>query len=800
MSIFKTAILGGDNTEEFEQSFASIAFQNIQKKAPKLMNYLLGFQLVDRNEDETKAIGVFGVQIDKQLIFLPVFFLSGDIKGQELMYLKNQDMFVPLKENWVNLVMRKRPQILGKGTKHTVQDMGVMQPNVSQVVLPPYMSAKYSSFMKQASAWVHDSGALPTLAKLSFDLDAADDVDNYVAGQDTGHAGLLERFIDRDARYVYALDRLCDAWPGVKQALAGHYGPNFLSNKLAACRAAKNTPAEPPTILKAKSTQPKTKCASVLPAKATEIVREKLAFITHNSPLLSAADKARLLRDGVIIADYRKEAEASSLYKTQKNIALTNPTETGVYEVLFRPGTFHKCLVIFGPYSGNGRHEYCTVVQLEDSDSDAGRPYVNVPANMLFIKSQLDLSQEKGDWFDNLPDNKPGVDGYYVAVSRNGQGSVAFELDEKQPQEQSFRAYFRCHCDSGSSEPVSGCVPSYESPAVVFGVRKGSSFYRQRNTLYIPEGAKVIEIRAPRECRKCDKTKDKCTCDYFDGAYKSLPELLYGGAEDLELALQAKTAELKLQADQCDIIIEGRRLSKKAALMSLVGEHGLREDVARDFLKQAEIDTVARRRICYAPGYPLRAKIAYGMGGFPEPTEGGTQYGMAQMPGMESYMGSDIPYVNAAVQTPMEQQMPVPGLEAGMNDPNVYNPMLMQDPMAAQMAQQSSEPGSKDIFDTAVLSALTKVVNPNNVVDDDLPVYAKALNKLGRRLFMFFWHNESFQERYGKKDLPELEDTLRNAFEMLGDLLLYLKQDSIDSLFGTSLSNIGPNIQATSRV
>ena len=55
---------------------------------------------------------------------------------------------------------------------------------------------------------------------------------------------------------------------------------------------------------------------------------------------------------------------------------------------------------------------------------------------------------------------------------------------------------------------------------------------------------------------------------------------------------------------------------------------------------------------------------------------------------------------------------------------------------------------------------------------------------------MFYWHNEEFKDRYGKQDLPELEDTLRNSFEILGDLVLFLKQKTIDPMLGDTNPDI----------
>lgn len=813
----KQATLGGAGENEFEKSFASIAFQHVQEKAPKLLDYMVGFQLVDRNEEDTKAVGVFGFQLDKQMVFVPVFFLSGDLKGHELMYLKNQDMFVPLKENWVNYILRKKPQNLGTGVSQTSQDMGVLQPNVSQVILPPFMSSKYSAYMEAAKSWVRDTGVMETLAKLSFDLDAADDADAYFGGETPEKSsGCLERLLDSDPRYDQALVTLCTAWPGVKEALDHHYGAEFLPTRVQNYQT-KRAAARTGSLFEApaRAWQPrKFPGGSLLKwAVADEPASpdvDKTQIITHNSPLLDEDTRSKLLRDGLLIRDARTGDEFTQQYNTQQPMTLSNPDETGVYDVLFSTGEFHKCLVIKAPYSGDGRHAHATVLQLGER-GEGGRPVANLPTKQIYVRQNPTTLEETGEWFKDLPDGRggSGSDGEYIAVSPNGEGTVPFELGDDLGNK-ARSAYFNCHCAGEQLGGVETSPPSplnpgpYDGPAVIFDVRRGNRFLAAGRALYIPDGAKLIETAPPRKCQSCSKTRDNCSCGYFQAkSREKVPKIMCGGPADLQLALTKKTAELKIQADHCDMILDGRRLSKKAALISLVAGHGLAEVDARRFLKQAELNDVAKWRIVYAAGYPRSEKRAYGMGGFPEPSEGGSQYGMGQMPAVDPNMGSDMPYVPVNMTGPVEQQMPVPGLEAGMNDPNIYNPMLVQDPLAAQQgaqqAQQAAGQGQKEVFDTSMMSALTKVVNPDNIVDDDLPIYAKALNKLGRRLFMFFWHNESFQERYGKKDLPELEDTLRNAFEMMGDLLLYLKQKSVDTLFGTSMSNIGPNIQDASR-
>ena len=52
--------------------------------------------------------------------------------------------------------------------------------------------------------------------------------------------------------------------------------------------------------------------------------------------------------------------------------------------------------------------------------------------------------------------------------------------------------------------------------------------------------------------------------------------------------------------------------------------------------------------------------------------------------------------------------------------------------------------------------------------------------RLGRLLMNFYWHQEQFSDHYGKSEMPEMEDAMRNAFESLGDVTLFLKERSVD--------------------
>jgi len=100
--------------QQIEQNLSEIAVSLISEKNPNLMEYYLGFDIIDKNDDGTRAAGIMGFKIGGQLVYVPVFFLNGKVKGTEVMYLKNSDTFVANNENWVNYIANQNPQDIGE--------------------------------------------------------------------------------------------------------------------------------------------------------------------------------------------------------------------------------------------------------------------------------------------------------------------------------------------------------------------------------------------------------------------------------------------------------------------------------------------------------------------------------------------------------------------------------------------------------------------------------------------------------------------------------------------------------------
>jgi len=791
MDRMKFAAIGGDQEQGFEQSFASLAYAYIQDKAPGLLDYMVGFQLVDRNDDNTKAVGIFGFKVGPQWVYAPVFFINGDLKGHELLYIKNKDTFVPMKENWINYLLSNRPHILGEPTPDNENQLGILQPDLTDMSNPPE-DGKFAS----------DRTRIPKLPKRALDevmpkLASWATKNPYTL---TKFAGLNDRsslqdFLKSDVRLVKLAMDIAKSYPSVKAAMRQFYGPTLFRDVLLGMRKE----ASHSSILDAAS-QPAQPIigGGILAKEAAADENPKVKVITdqvttENTPELTEAERGKLLTDSYLIKDHRDGKEVSRVYNTQVEMSLVNPDCTDTYEVLVKPNGFEKCLVIHHPHGPRGRKPHCVVVRLGGK-----KDYCNIHKTKLFVKEQARGKSDVEEWADwyksngsDRTDLRKGT--VAVIVSDNGQGTCAFEVEEDLGDD-CYRVYWKDY--GGDTRPdylpdvdyargIDTC--SSDCDIIYFNQREGSGFKSVNGKLYIPPEAKVVKIRDPDKCKKCSKEEYDCTCEYFrrDHKRKSDP-VKPGNLVDLQMEIMQKSAsgelpQLKIIVDNQEVCVNRARMSKKAALFHLVVEHGLREKVAKRMIREAELDRTGGKRyyVKYAQPYP--AMEGPGAPGMPGP-----QYGM------------DPAYGGVPMQNPQTDYQQVPELSAGNTDPSVYDPMQNIDPMAMQVAQQAGQTGQKEVFDTAMLSSMLKAVREDSIVDRYLGDLMKALDRLGRILFMFYWHNEEFTGRYGKQDLPELEDTLRNAFEVMGDLVLWLKEKTISPL-GTSVEAGVPGIDEAAR-
>ena len=760
----KKAELGGaGNDVQFEQAFSNLAHAYLKDKAPGLLDYEVGFELMERNEDNTKAVGLFGFKVGPQWLYAPVFFINGDLKGHELLYLKDQDQFVPLKENWLNYILRRKPASLGKKTDQNMARLGFLSPDLQAFSRPP---AKFASAVDKDEM----REGVRSFAKFACTNPSNDPkFDNALT---------LKSFLTKEAAHgkqafkelVKALIGTCQQFPKMAEAIEKVYGPDFIKN---AVDKLKSIPE--PGILSEEDVYIKPQEKKAL----TIMIR---SFNASSDGVMDSpkADKEKLLTDGVIFRDARTKDDTAIAYKVQEPTSIENPASTGVYDLLVCPFSMLKTIIFLMPHGPTGRHDFATVVNYTGE-----KHWINSHPGNLFTRPPRDGGQDAPEsknsgqsfakFFEELSSLSSLSKGnVYLAVSETGDASVPFEVLKVMGDSDGTSGYKVRYLDYASQ-----ARPKY-LPAVAKGAYSdfsgGMSHIGSGQNLYVTDkpGVRIKSINGdlyvPGNFKAVKLSGDSC-CG--DGA------IVPGDLNDLQHAIYQKSASLNVRHTGSEVSINGRVLDPQNALIHLVRDVSLREKQARVILEEAKTLKVANYIIhkpvkedagdlikSAAPGDPMDPSM---MGGTTAPAFPTQPTGMEQ-----TLLGS--------VQSsyPMQQAIPAMSGTSLQSNTAAYDPRL-PDPKTMAIGYNAAQSGQKEVFDTSMIGTLIKSVRDDTMVDRHLGDLMGGLDKIGRILFSFYWHKDKFEDRYGKKDMPELEDNLRNSFEQMGDLLLFLKQKTIDS-------------------
>jgi hypothetical protein len=667
----------------FEMQLAQLADAEISQNAPSLAPYKVGFQLVDKDDDETRGFGVSVYLVEgKQWIFVPVFFLNGRLRGYEMMFVPAQQAMRPNQESWISYVKSKLPHNLGKSPgKEGAKDRRMDGPGMIRT------GNKQSPFVKGASLMLPDE--LTDMA--SYD------------GLDIGNAIDLRRWVPKLGKRAAAdLVATLTSNPDFANAILRHYTPDELSGMV----------------------------KQAVEENVTTGVTE-LQVLTPDMPdaqKLEDKEKEVLMRDGIFVVDGRKET--STVFKQDSgHRCLATPTKNGPHDVLMSDGSFCRfhVMVLGGEeikhgsgYSSNKSPRLALVPY--DNPKIAIRP----PKDIMAWPADAE-GAEKPELGMSLGGLRDQPEMGQVMFFKNGRATVVDYT--KGP-----RTVVGSRVTINSYHSGYGC----KSLTLEMTGRPGKIYYAS-GTLFLPEDTRM--------CRMAKYDEEK---HYSFGNACTVTRQLLG---------KGGLKPLKVYSDGTSVTISGSELvkdplkievlDKKAAVISLVRKHGIEASVAKAMVKEASgglRPRAVRYLVKYAQEYPED---------------------------LSSIQGKDAPFE--------ESDEEVGGLP-------------QED---ADKAIKASENGVKDVMNVSVLKSLAMRHKPMDSVDDMVPDLMNAIDKVGRLLFLFYWHNDAFSDRYGKDSMDELEDSLRDLFRQLGDVALFFATKrvsadaSIDNMLGDLTEDLG---------
>lgn len=756
----KQASIDIPNRQQYESDFGKMAYVFLQDRVPQMIPYLVGFEVVEQEPDGTKAVGMFGFRVSSRFYYVPVFFINNQIKGMESIYDREADLMYPLMEEVVNDIINRKNIEIGGPPDEADVSKDLAAPDLTVLKRPPN---KGSDGYKYASAMHDFCSVWNDMQKKASDMFREDTDFQKMFGNAviSVKGGEFEKSASSD----------------LVTYLTHYGGPEAVKALWSKFASDVNYARAAATFYDLKEELSITEFDSALAPKRAQAALVNVITPDNEHTNLGEAEGTKLLSQGFVIKDEREEDDKSEVYSYEPTSEIVNPQDKGVYNVALAGNRTEKCMIL-KPSIGRINPHMVIVRKVDGTDS------FTASSDRVFILGSHEDPQDLKDAVKsqsiNLSEAKDNTQ--YVLVDEEGNCSTPFRIRYGASEDREHVNYVLSWCDNLD---YTGSNAQRADHEWVRRVDHDSSYHPQDDELIVRPGkgkAKMLNesLVVPEESYKLLAIEKGSSygcampCD-MDGE-GSKPEQKFYPASYTEVTdnlIKQSMHELRVDAyDQGSsflISLNGMKDSRepvnyKSASVRLVRDYGLPVDKTEIILKEASTRFKTQRMV----------KLAQ----------------MVQMPPMQQppdpYMGSEgVPIQqhwentqegNTAGQGPMPAQPRFGGeaeLQQGM------------DPMA--LAQEAAAMGQQQVFDHAGIAGLAGTNDTSAMIDTFIPTWTESLDKLGRLLFLFYWKNEEFAERFGSDDVADLEDNIRNVYNKFGELLYELKKKTIGAQAGDLL-------------
>jgi len=778
------------NEVEFEQNFFTLAFTYIIGKAPNLTDSMLGFEVVDKNDEGTAAVGVFKFDLGGKELFVPVFYNNGQLKGGELLYFKDQDLFVPNTPDQVNYIINKSKDSLGDPAESSEE--GRRNNDTSLRELYRTDSTKLAGDKpvgSKATNSLESEGDAPVKnikEKREKKDDCCPDPEDYkedsvsftdmcgekksgsileqwieaAVGEGPSWGSLPDFIKDSGTKTSSVFMRTMLKYPDLHEAVHKFYGDSFVEEM----RSVKESAAE--------SEEDFYKDVESTPEKVHVFVEG----VGHGlEEILTEDEKESLVTGGIAFRDSRHPGEKTLGYVVETDECWVNPSEAGKYELLTLSGEGVDVLVF--PHSVPRSSNSMFATSIDQKQHLSGCKSSEVLVKACFTD---------GDFKKEL-DKLPKAGSMNFQILKDG-----FDADGSQykficPKTQAVTDWFRLK-SKVSSDGVD-CLQGYNNGMDIAG------------DSYLNVDEVIISDKYDEICLVGDSylvPADACVLTKKD---KGCSKLTPGSLKDIQLKEQANMDKIKVSSlstgeylISSTAVAQPKTATHNNALKLLVVEHGLGVKEARDIMDEVRNTRSKELHVAYGECYPLSKQAAgydrRAVGGAPQaPAFPDSQESFDSQLGVNTMQSQDEElFAGGEMVTPPYAGDQIQGMHGGIpsgNPPPGGEGTL--DDEAVNEIMQAAESGDKDVFDIASISQLLSHSDVDAVISRHLVEVEKALDRLGRLYFLTLYHQDSFSERFGDEDLPNLQDSLKDSFENLGKLILKLKENEVGSDPGTAL-------------
>lgn len=783
-----------DNVQ-FAQDFSNIAFQFLQDRAPALMKYIVGFEVVDRSDNGTRAVGIFGFKIDGNYYYVPAFFMNSQVKGINSILSKRTNSFVPLTEQWVNYIINRKANELGKeapGGKDNDPSQFenpnfdfLQRPTVGPLGGPAFSGTAvgYKAASAEDEPWTYKQA-----------WDAICDGIEKMAAEDVEFRKAFAGFYLSISGTRSPLQK--EASSPIQDFLAKVGGPKAEISFMESLKNVKmaNAALEFYTGPAAFHVDKYTKDCYAIKKLAQEI-SEKTPKVKVTSTPGNEEEAREIVEDGFIIRDEREPERKSDVIETDYEKNFQNPDRPGVYNVLVNGGMTAKAYITYmdstvtpdakkfmGVYFPDNKQ----IIYAKPRDILCEGGAIGSPEEFYNkAKSVIDCELHKSYVF--IDKTGRAFPEFHISNTRRVRGErpvlngsfSTYRLDSNNDYTHNPSGDFDNHWRDDYFHHIDGSPKINEMwiSSVELAEFEGRP-KQSAGSVILPKDWKAIRVLGEYEE---ESTGDMRAAEPVSSDEKPKRKVYHlAGLDSLSLELRKEgAAKLEVRSDDGQeyyFSFDGghftRPVGYKQACIDLVTRLGIQPKDAKSLLKKASVER--------------KHKVLVKMGQFVGVS---TQMPREQTPEVDPYTGIPVfasPYYD-------DSRMPFYGNDTSVSDDNAPGENIggdiqrqsqeggeaEMDPEAAMLAQNAAQLGQKDVFDKAAIGGLAKVYDTGAVIDSYLPEFMQSLDRVGRVLFLYYWKHNDFVSRYGTDDVIEMEDVLKNVFNNLGKLTLDLKRKAI---------------------
>ncbi len=734
-AITKSAAATAVDKEALEKAFMDQSYGHVCNRAGDLFQdpHRLGFEIVFTNEANTRMVGLFAFRLKDRLLYAPVFFLSGEIKGYDLAYRQWVKKFCPLTPEWTRFLLDNvTPSV---GTSVDREQVGTInsQVHLERLARPP-------QYQKAASS----EADLVAFARECMEKDAA------AGGMKLSNSA---EWRAEWGKIAEALDTMSDG-PLKPEPVLNDFFKN--ASDAALDRMAMLLDAVPAEVVDAlvKNAGEEAFVFERTAKEASTPVEPTLAVKTASAP--DEESHAHLCEHGYFMIDKRAADKVTDVVEEIGHVATGIPGP-GVYKMLMQGGEFRK--VFAAPFNADADLRMANNCGSDGCPKSLG--YMPEPDGQIVV---IDLASKDSKRWDHASS---------VLVVDDAKDAP----EEKGSETPTAGKFYRVFC------PDSGIL---SSPFKVDSIEKGSDGVKLiRCYDWNPTGNPWTITHNPdaRQGRLQDNLVNS-GARFFEVSHE-----LQGDKPHQYFGFVDTNATPGAISEFNNWIMEagGKKMTVKKSA------HGF--TVTAGKVQWQDLYRKEAHTLLAAMGINVKTAGAWldnpgGRWVFPK-----TAYATQVMRQPDFRTDRDGVF-GIEVEQPYNEELPTETQQPQHPDPRIgdaHDPSMGNGPttrgealprdlvlssapeMLAQMARQMHIP---HVMEHGAIGSLSRTYDSLQLVESYIPPMEECLDRLGRCLFLYYWKPQDFEKAYGTDDMADQENDFLNAFRMLGDLVLGLLRRS----------------------